>query len=145
VFRDHFYYKDLVDLEFITWAAPIILQAPKLSDADYSIVRKKYTNALLAGGNTQKAQAELRTIAGDERADSATKFWAQLVSSTLTARNADARQIALQEKALPVKEKAELLIDAAQSTLATGDEAGANRLYAAYESLLPHHATATIE
>jgi hypothetical protein len=145
VFRNHFYYKDLVDLDFLTWAAPIILQAPKLSDADYSFVKKKYSNALLAGGDTQKAQAELHAIANDGRIDAATKFWAQLVSSTLASPNADVSQLAQQEKNLPAKQKAELLIDAAQSTLATGDEAGANNLYAAYENLLPRHATATIE
>jgi tetratricopeptide (TPR) repeat protein len=144
VFRNHFYFKDLVNLDFLTWAAPIILQTPKLSDADYAFVKKKYTNALLAGGKTPKAQAELRNIATDARVDGATQFWAQLVSSTLAAQNADVRQMTQQQKTLPLKEKAGVLIDAAQSVLATGDEQKANNLYAAYESLLPHLPTATI-
>jgi tetratricopeptide (TPR) repeat protein len=144
VFRNHFYFKVLVNLDFLTWAAPLILQAPKLSDKDYTFVKRKYINALLAQHDAKNAEAQLRGL-NAEKADAPARLWAALVLNALASKSADALEIVRQEKTLSAKAKAELLIDAAQSILASGDEQGAQNLYDAYESLLPQLPTATIQ
>lgn len=144
VFRNSYYDRDLANPDFIVWAVPILLQAPKLSDKDYALVIRKYTNALMVQGDVKKATAELQNVVKDERADGGTRFWAQLTLASLSGKAADIDNVIKQEKILPEKEKSQEVINAGQTVLASDNNQAARQLYSAYEKLFVQLPTATI-
>jgi hypothetical protein len=145
VFQNDFYLRSLANPQFIAWAAPLLLKAPKLSDSDYAFVKQKQSNALIALGDISQANAELQSIATDQRVDASTRFWAQLSLAGLASHDSDISKLVQQETGLDKKTKAEIIIDAAQTVLLTGNDDAANELYSVYEGMLPQLPTATID
>lgn len=145
VFRNSFYTRNLANPDFLSWAAPIVLQAPKLSDKDYALVKMKHINALASLGQTQKIVTESAGIQDDARLDKATQFWAKLVNFTFSSKVKNAIAAINEEKQLPEKEKAQAVLDAAQTTLQADKDEAAQALYAAYVGLFIHLPQATIE
>jgi hypothetical protein len=135
----------LANPEFIAWAAPFLLQASKLSDKDYAFVKQKQSNALIALGDISQANAELQSISTDQRVDASTRFWAQLSLAGLAFKNSDIAKLVQQNNDLDKKAKAEIIIDAAQTVLLTGNDDAANLLYSNYEEMLPQLPPATID
>jgi hypothetical protein len=121
------------------------LKAPKLSDNDCAFVKQKQSNALIALGDISQANAELQSIVTDQRVDASTRFWAQLSLAGLASNDSDIPKLVKQETGLDKKTKAEIIIDAAQTVLLTGNDDVANKLYSVYEGMLPQLPTATID
>lgn len=145
VFRNSYYDRNLANPDFVVWAAPLLLQAPKLSDKDYLFVKRKYINALMAQGDVKQATKEMESMAKDERADAATRFWAQLTLAGLTGKPANIDKLIKEEKTLSAKETAEEVLNAGQTALVSGNNQAGRDLYAAYEGLFNHLPTATID
>jgi tetratricopeptide (TPR) repeat protein len=145
VFQNDFYLRSLANPKFIVWAAPLLLKAPRLSDKDYTFVKQKQSNALIALGDISQATAELQSIATNPRVGASTRFWAQLSLAGLASNDSAISKIIQQENdGLDRKTKAETIIDSAQTVLLAGNDEASNKLYNTYEAMLPQLPTATI-
>jgi tetratricopeptide (TPR) repeat protein len=156
VLRNTYYHREDANPAFVAWAAPFILQAPillgqdyvkskyvgmlGLSDKEYGAVKTKYVHALAALGEHSRVATEAQSIATDPRIDATTEFWAKLVA----AKADTAQKLIAQEKSLPEKEKAQAILDAAQTLLLADNNLAARRLYSAYEALFVQRPPVTI-
>jgi hypothetical protein len=144
VFRNNFYKRFGADEAYLAWAAPILLKAPKLSDKDYAYVTIKYVNALAGLGQGKLVTTAVAAAQQDARLGVADKFWAQLVGVALAGKAADAVKTVQAEKSLPDKEKAQAVLNAAQTVLQAEHNEAARALFAAYESLFVRRPQAQI-
>jgi tetratricopeptide (TPR) repeat protein len=145
VFRNSFYDRDIANPAYIAWATPFLLKAPKLSDKDYALVKTKYINALAALEEKKDVAGETASMENDPRLDKATQFWAKIVNIAFTSKTADAVKAAQAEKTLPEKDKAQAILDAAQTALQADNGATARGLDAVYEGLFAHMPQAAIQ
>jgi tetratricopeptide (TPR) repeat protein len=141
--RSDYYNGGYADPELLVWYAPLLLKAPKLSDKDYALVTTRYIDAM-AALDVSKAVALAKDAAADPRLNAATQFWALLVNTALSGKNADTGKVIKAEKTLPEKDKAQAVLSAAQTALQAGNEDASRSLYASYEGLFAHSLTATI-
>lgn len=145
VFRNSFYDRDIANPSYVAWAAPFLLKAPKLSDKDYALVKTKYINALAALNETKSVADETSNMQHDPRLDKPTQFWAKITNIAFTSKTADAVKAAQAEKALPEKDKAQAILDSAQTALQADNNTTARGLYAAYENLFAPQPQAVIK
>ncbi len=137
--------RSVEDPALVEFAAPLLVQAPRLSDKDYESIQTRRIEALVAQGKTQPAVRAAGEMTGDPRIAPAMRFWAGIVSSVLRSDDiAAVEKFITDEKALPASEKAESILHAARTALRAGDEASARTLHAAYEALLNRPARASI-
>lgn len=140
-----FYYSTNASPDYVAWAGAILSHVPKLSDKDYILVKQKYGDALAAQGDIGQIVPELQGTAEDARVDESTKFWAKLASASLVPRGRSISEIVGEQKTLSEKEKAQAILDAAQTVLLAGKDSGAQNLYEAYKKIVPDLPTATIK
>lgn len=142
---NEFYYAVNASPNYLAWAGAILSQVPHLSAKDYDLVKQKYGNALAALGDIGQAVPELQGTAEDEKVNESTRFWAKLTSASLVPNGRNINDIIGEQKVLSQKEKAQSIIDAAQTVLLAGKENRAEELHDAYKRIVPDLPTATIK
>ncbi len=132
-----FYYPTNASPKYVAWAGKLLLQVPKLSDKDYSLVLTQYIAALAALHQNDQVIAQSASSQSNTRLDAATQFWAHLVNVSLTSKGADISKTIQAEKALSNKIKAQAILDAAQIALSAEQENTSEALYDAYKKIVP--------
>lgn len=144
VFANSYPNRGMANAGFVSWAAPLLLQAPKISDPDYLFVKRKFINALMALGDVKQATVQLQNLSKDDRADASIRLWAELVVAGISGQPANIEKVIKQEDSLPKKEMAQEVLNASQTILVTDNNQGARNLYSAYQRFFDSLPTATI-
>ncbi len=124
------------DAAFIEWAAPVLLQAPKLSDQDYAAVRGRLVDALAAQGKRAEAIRAADEMAGDERVAPPLRLAARVTAAALRGQE-DISTVVNSDEAVNAAQRADAMLTAARTALRAGDDAVARRLYEAWQALVP--------
>lgn len=140
-----FYYPTNANPNYVAWAGALLSQTPGLSTKDYDFVKQKYGNALAALGDIGQVVPELQGAAEDVRVAESKRFWAKLASASLVPHGRNIDEIIREQKVLSEKEKAQAILDAAQTVLLAGNDNRAQDLYDAYKKIVPDLPTATIK
>lgn len=131
--------------EFVVWAAPLVLQAPKLSVNEIAAIKSAQMEALAATGKVAELVRESTAFASEERFAAPARLWARLISVCAERANSAAVAKAVQEAgAIAEKEKAEAIVRAANTVLRTGNTEAGRGLYAAYQGRLATQQRAAI-
>jgi hypothetical protein len=129
---------------FVEWAAPLLLQAPKISAKDAEALKVAQVEALAAQGETAALLQEAATIAANGNFTAATRLWAQLLAAGLKP-GGDANVAKLVQSAKQSnQDKADATLRAARTALRAGDTPAARSLFAAYNGLFVQPARAAI-
>lgn len=129
--------------ESASWAAAVTMNASKLSDRDYMLVRLWLVNSLGALGRLDEACKIAETAAADEKLAIADRFRFKLTADALAStgridemKNAYARTLGLFKGYTPTaKEKANVMLNAAKSALMAGKNHAASELYNLHQAL----------
>lgn len=131
------------EAEFVLWGAPLLLQAPKLSDADYAKIREAQVGASASLKKLDEAVALAREVSADARVSPATRGWAGLVAIALGGK-ADQLSGAVEGLQLDPKGQAEQMLRAARTAVSAGKDDAARRLQSIYDAKWPKPARAEI-
>ncbi len=135
--------------ECASWAAATAMEASKLSDRDYMLVRLWLVNSLGALGKVDDACKVAEAAAANDKLSASNKFRFKLIAAALaSADKTDEMKIAYTQalglfngNELGDKDKAEALLNAAKSALMAGKNHTARELYSLYQALFikdPH-------
>lgn len=134
-----------VDHAFAEWATPLLLAAPKLSDADYAVVKTAYIDSLAVQGKVDAAVEAAGAVAADQRIAATGRLWATLVTVTLKpVGDASITAAVAEANGVSGQDKADAILRAAKTVLRAGNEQGARQLFGAYETMLNRPARAKI-
>lgn len=131
------------DPAFAAWAAPILMQAPRLSDADYNKAYIVWIDALASQKDKPAAIAAAEAMSKDQRIATENRLAARLMAAALAGQN-EVRPILDDSGDLPPTARAQALLQAARTALRTGDHTTARALHAVYQSLLANPERASI-
>jgi tetratricopeptide (TPR) repeat protein len=132
-------------INFFEWGGPYLLRAPKLSAADYVMVKHKYINALATNGKLTPALQEAQAASNDQRLPATKQFWAKLVAAGLNSKDgSEAIKLIAANKALPETERAAAVLDATRTILRANNTLAAQNLSKAFEGLFAKRSPATI-
>jgi tetratricopeptide (TPR) repeat protein len=135
--------------ECALWAADTVINAPKLSDRDYMLVRLWQINALSAMGQLDEACRVAEAAASDNKITTPNKFRFKLTATALASTgNTDEMKNtytqvlgSFNENDLSDKDKAEAILNAAKSALMAGKNRTARELYSMHQAMFlnkPH-------
>lgn len=135
------------DPQFVEWAAPLLVQAPRLSAAATLEMKSALVEALAADGKPAAAGAEAATITANAEFAAPARLWARLVAAAAqpgSDAGVEAAKAVREGETLSGPDKADAILRAARTVLRGGNAGAARGLYAFHQSLLAKPARAAI-